>query len=722
MNKPITLRPLGWAMAMCFGMITLVSTAGCASHPSIRATAQRYRIEVDLDPPEHRLVGRAVLDMALTNPADLKPGRSMVVNLKLHSDLQVTNIDISGAEGTYVGWRPSEPDPEVGPKTHLHRVELTRPAERFSLFVDYEGKLEQDVSAGEVAGQIHNMRMHAHVSSDGIYLAGGYWYPQPSTGDDKDAPLSDFVLIANRVEGLELVASGERDVATTESTGRLTWHSPYPLDGMVLVGGPHEIHEAMHGDTVIRLYLKPTQAKHAEGLFESVRRNLDRYEPLIGPYPAKEFAVVDNFFSSGFAFPTFTLLSSAVIDMGERSQTAHGYIDHEMLHCWWGNGVLVDPADGDWCEALASYGANYQGYVLDGKTEEARRKRRNYSHFLSRIKPEKDKPLGTFGEDDGCSRGIAYQKGAMVFHMLAQVMGQETFWSAMRTLTRDYVGRHASWEEIRRVCEDESGLSLAGFFDQWVRRGGAPTLVIEGARYDAPRRSLTVDLSQGESSFELNVPIRIAHAQGTLDVNVPLAKPFDRVTVPLEVIPETVELDPEYHIFRKVPSNGIVPTTSRTRSGSAFVTVLPDGGVQGRYKEVQSVFESSFEKDERVVRKVGDIENGALAERCALILGEAVRDSYVGAFLDAIEFPVRFTSKCFEFDGVTYSDPGYAVLCTAVHPGVDGGGVTVLFANSEEAIPPAMFLPMYDRSMVIFKDGRPILRRDFERRNVVTVR
>ena len=119
---------------------------------------------------------------------------------------------------------------------------------------------------------------------------------------------------------------------------------------------------------------------------------------------------------------------------------------------------------------------------------------------------------------------------------------------------------------------------------------------------------------------------------------------------------------------------------------------------------------------------VGDIETGALAERCALILGNAVRDSYVGAFLDAIELPVRFTRKCFEFDGVTYPDPGYAVLCTVVHPGVDGGGVTVVFANSEEAIPPAMFLPMYDRSLVIFKNGRPILRRDFELRNRVTIR
>jgi hypothetical protein len=54
-------------------------------------------------------------------------------------------------------------------------------------------------------------------------------------------------------------------------------------------------------------------------------------------------------------------------------------------------------------------------------------------------------------------------------------------------------------------------------------------------------------------------------------------------------------------------------------------------------------------------------------------------------------------------------------------PGVSGGGVTVLYANSQEATPAANVIPMYDRGLVIFKDRRPILRHDFERRHVVRV-
>ena len=98
-----------------------------------------------------------------------------------------------------------------------------------------------------------------------------------------------------------------------------------------------------------------------------------------------------------------------------------------------------------------------------------------------------------------------------------------------------------------------------------------------------------------------------------------------------------------------------------------------------------------------------------------------MRDSYVAGFLAAIEFPVRWLKEGFEFDGTRYTEPGDAILCTVAHPGAAGSGVTVLYANSDEAIPSARNIPMYDRSVVIFKDRRPVVRRDFEFAHVVAV-
>lgn len=683
--------------------------------------AERYRIEVSLDPVSHGIIGRSVLDLVRAGGAESTPNGWTAFEILLHPDLRITHAACSSGR---VSVRTQAPQPESSPNgftPRKHTVSVEGHPDSFALFLDYEGRLYQDASAGEKAGEIHNFAMRAHVGTDGIYLADGYWYPQPDGGDEDARDVADFTLISDPVSDQVLVASGESDAALAERTGRLAWRSPYPLDGMILVGGSHRVFRSEHHGVDISVHLKADQSVFADGLLDAVRRNFDRYEPLIGPYPAREYKIVDNFFSSGFAFPTFTLLSSAVINMGQRSQTAHGYIDHEMLHSWWGNGVFIDPRDGNWCEALASYGANYYGYVLDGNEEEARRSRRNASHFLSRLTAEEDKPLRTYGREGGCGRGIAYQKGAMVFHMLARRVGQDNFWAAMRRLTAERTGARASWEDIRRICEEVARTPLEPFFEQWVRRGGAPSLTIESARFDSSSDTLLVRLSQGEPPFELDVPLRITHAGGTVDMTVPVRAATEEVPVRLEVVPTGVEVDPDFHVFRKVASDDIIPTTSATRRGDAFAAVLPAGDVAAEYKSIASIFASSFKENERIELTVGDLNDGVLAKRCVLVLGEAARDPFIAAFLSAVEFPVKFEDGGFTFDGVTYADPADAVLCTIRHPDVLGGGITVVYGNSAAAIPGAWNIPMYDRSLVIFRDKMPVLRRDFERRHVVPV-
>ena len=136
---------------------------------------------------------------------------------------------------------------------------------------------------------------------------------------------------------------------------------------------------------------------------------------------------------------------------------------------------------------------------------------------------------------------------------------------------------------------------------------------------------------------------------------------------------------------------------------------------------MRELFQSSVGSGDIAHHEVGRIAEGALAERSVLILGDAVRDPYVAGFLGAIEFPVHWLNDGFEFENVRYTEPADAVLCTIRHPGTERGGVTVLLANSEAAIPKAENVRMYDRSLIIFKDQTPVVRRDFEPARIVPV-
>lgn len=647
-------KPLPCLILAAACMIPILT--GCATPHLAKFDPQRYRIEVSLDPATHSIEGQVAIDMTRKGSASTGPA---ALELLLHPGLKITGVRGGGVEASLVAPGLPTPrsqidrDPKESEPARSHWVQLGTSPEAMTLFVSYQGRLQQDIAAGEKAGEIHNFEMKAHIGEEGIYLADGYWYPQPAHPRSEPPPLSHFTLLASPVADMILVASGDEDELQDEQSGRHVWQSPYPIPQMILVGGRHTVQRATHNGVELAVHLSMANAGQAEGLIAAAKKNLDRYVPLMGPYPARQYTIVENFFSSGFAFPCFTLLSSAVIGMGERGWGRHGYLDHEFLHSWWGAGVQVDPRDGNWCESLASYGANYYGFVLDGDEEGARKKRRNIVHFLSRIKSDDDKPLGTYGQPGGCSRSIAYDKGAMVFHMLERLVGEDSFWTTMRQFNNRYLGMYASWTQIEDEFERSGHRDLDAFFRQWIRTSDAPL----------------VSLNE----------------------------------------------DPDYHMFRKMEPEQILPTTASTRSGNAFTAVMPNGDVPEQLQNLAKMFESSFEKNEWRQKPAAQVKpDKDLAERCALILGEAVREPLIDAFLAAIEFPVRWMHAGFTFENQEFTEPGHSLLCTIRHPGVPGGGVTVFYGNSEEAIPRAELIPFYENSLIIFKDGIPILRRDFE--------
>lgn len=693
-----------------------VSIVGCATTRTANISTQRYDIQVELEPQTHRISGTAVLDM-VADPSDAlaSTDEPVAVALALHRDLKVTGVTVAGAKLI----RRSRTNGTGGAPT-VHHLTLNRLPASLSVTIDYNGELSEDVAAGEVPGQIHNFAVRAHIGQDGVFLSGGPWYPVSDRPDDAPLELAEYKLTVARVDDLELVASGIID--ENESTDGVTvWRSPYPLDGMAIVGGPHEVFPRQHHDVRLAAHLQPEQAEFAPGLLDAMARYLDRYEPLFGPLPTRDFAVVENFFSSGFAFPTFTLLDTAVIRMGERSQTRHGYIDHEVLHAWWGNGVHVDPRDGNWCESLAAYGANYYGFVLDGDEEGARKKRRDYSHYLSRIPDDRHKPLGQYGRDPKVSRKIGYDKGAAVFHMLAQRIGQETLWQVLHRFSDEYVGKAANWADIQHISEEESGEDLARFFEQWVRHAGLPDIDIESATFDTGEQTLTVVLTQAEPAYELDVPVRMHYGDGSTELTI--STDSTRVTASFDVsnTPTSVELDPDYHVLRRVPEDMIVPTTLETTSNQTLTIVLPDGELASTVSGVQSVFEGFSSADDKGVLRVGALAPDDLNDRCVLIVGDAVHAEIIQEFLRKTGCPVQFGPDAFTFRGTAYGSSSDALLCTYAHPNVPGGGITIVYGNTTEAIPRPILLTFYSNSLVIFRDGQAADYHDFEKARVVDV-
>jgi hypothetical protein len=709
-------RPHGstrWLILGC-GLFAAFALPAC-SPTKLAVRPVRYEVDVRLDPAGHTVDGRATVELERVDTDQAaNPSKRAAIDLLLHPDLLTESVETEGATlraHKTKRKKTGEEDEEGAVVPIRHRLIVEGAADEIVVSFDYRGRLHQDVTEGEEEGRIHNFSISAHAGEEGVFLnRDGYWYPIVELPEeaDPDLSLADYTLTADPIEGFELVAGLER--VDDGPQGRIRWRSAFPLNGMVLLGGPLTRWTRRHGDIELHAVLAPDKEGIAQDILDAAAEYLDRYEPLIGPYPFKEFTVLEAFFSSGFAFPGSTQITGILLN--ERGQyRRHGYLDHELLHNWWGNGILVDPRDGNWCEALASYMGNYYGHVLDDDEQAARKQRRNQSNFLSSIKSEDDKPLGTFQLADGAGRDVGYTKGAAVFHMIERKIGAEAMQAALRRLTDERMGRYTNWDHLREALEVESGTDLEQLFEQWVRRGGAPLLELTDAEWTRGSERLKLSISQGETDFVLDVPLRLQYGDRSEDVVVTVDAPSDEVIVPCE--PEgltAVELDPDYHVFRKLKPTEAMPTSSLTRRGRELLVIVPDGELDEPYQHVVESWKRAVLGDEDEprkghhveIRRAGEVSAEDLGGPSVLVVGDAVRHTTVEKFLGRTRSPVRWIASGFRIDGAEYTAPGQAVFLTVHHPDEPESGVTVYYGNSTEALGNSRLLTYYANSLLVF--------------------
>ena len=57
-----------------------------------------------------------------------------------------------------------------------------------------------------------------------------------------------------------------------------------------------------------QVYLREPDAALADRYLSATARYIEMYRGLIGPYPYGKFALVENFWETGYGMPSFTLL------------------------------------------------------------------------------------------------------------------------------------------------------------------------------------------------------------------------------------------------------------------------------------------------------------------------------------------------------------------------------------------------------------------------------
>jgi aminopeptidase N len=534
----------GWSAA-----VALVAT------PALAAPAH-LDVDAMLDPATRELRARAVLSVGRDANEIVLAGRYRVESFAVDGRRNA----VGGAmhDGRHV-WRLPAADRE-------RRVEIA-----------WRGAVEPLDESLSHRDTVRNARPVA--GARGSFLPGStLWHPIVAHGLTGyraaiAVPAGQKALVPGRL--VDELEDGDRY--------RARFEFPHPSDGIDLIAGPYRIENRdvrTQAGTPVRLrtYFHPEIAELAAGYLDAVIGYIDLYEGWIGAYPFTEFSVVSSPTPTGFGMPTLTYLGIDVLRLPFIRATSLG---HEVLHNWWGNGVFVDYARGNWSEGLTTFMADYHYKEKQGPAV-AREMRLEWLRDFAALPPGEDRPLNRFvARYHGASQIVGYNKTAMVFLMLRDLIGAQAFDAGIRSFWQTKRFRAASWGDLGRAFEGASKLELSGFFAQWLDRTGAPAVRIADA--SAVRRGeewrVTVTLAQVAPVYRLRVPMRVRTERGDETRTIELdgeraAASFDMAARPVALV-----LDPDLRLFRRLAPDEAPPILREVMVNPATALIaVSDGG------------------------------------------------------------------------------------------------------------------------------------------------
>ena len=299
------------------------------------------------------------------------------------------------------------------------------------------------------------------------------------------------------------------------------------------------------------LYLKPGHEGLAAPYSETAAKILGYYSDVFGPLPSAHLAIVEigDDTVGGYTAPGLVALASRAFT----NPVNYRLLAQEIAHLWWR--CLVSPAtpDDDFLDdGLAEYAKAM--YVQDAAGEAA------FEDIM------RDTAIGALTHEDVAPiaqaaqlhpftpeyQSIVFDKGAMVFHMLRWIIGDDAFQKTLRAMAEKYAWGSVSTDQFQRLAESASKQELTYFFAQWVTSTGVPQFKRTWATYRLQKGYQVVGkVQQDLDIFRMPVEVRVM-CQGSK----PVTQRIDMVgttadfTINTRTKPLRVLIDPASRILK----------------------------------------------------------------------------------------------------------------------------------------------------------------------------
>jgi len=385
------------------------------------------------------------------------------------------------------------------------------------------------------------------IADKGVYLEGSsFWYPV------FDEAFLTFDLRIEMPQDWDAVSQGERKLHSKDKgITRVFWESREPQEEIFIVAARFSEYVKSAGSLQAMVFIRTPDKGLAEKYLDATIRYIAMYEKLIGPYPYRKFALVENFWETGFGMPSFTLLGPKIIRFPFIINTSY---PHEILHNWWGNSVYPDYTGGNWSEGLTAYLSDHLLEEQQGGGLEYRQT--TLQKYTDYVFSGRDFALTEFrSRHSTSSEAIGYGKSLMFFHMLRQYLGDEAFLNGLREFYRDNLFKLAAFTGLRKSFEHVSGKGLKEEFGQWIEKTGAPELKISDVKLkkenDKYILTAIIEQMQQKTVFHLRVPVAVTlkGQQTAYQMVISISEKRAEIKLSLPSRPLRIDIDPEFDLF-----------------------------------------------------------------------------------------------------------------------------------------------------------------------------
>ena len=543
-----------------------------------RFDVSNYRIEVQLNPPEHTL--RAGADVTLVPQ---EPTRSIV--FELNGSLHVDSVEMGGKALTgFV--QDAVGAGALGPNVRIDLGQVVPASQPVTLRIRWSGAL-----TSPEGGPLANKRL-AYVGTEGSYLRyASRWFPFHDYAADRAT--SDITVIVPT----GVLVGGISDEAVTPQVDkagvtRFRFVNKQPVLVGNFIAGQYVAKTLRMGRYELQFFVKPGSENRITNYGELMGHALEFYS---SEYGAPAFgtrlivAQTDDETMEAYSGPGMLFLASKFFDSARGASDER--LEREVAYQWWGQTVGLKSFDDAWIsQGLAEWSAfafretALSGAQLDSAQREEQERALTFEQTSSIVRAP-----SALDDQSAAYKSIVFYKGAMVFRMLRESMGTQKFNQLLRKFLEQFRNKSASIDDFERLTSQVAGKNMRYFFAQWVEGTGVPEFSVD---YQIIRTRAGKFRTRGtvrQNVENLHLPVELTlHSEGDSQTKILyLAGTSEDFDFESNGQPVSAEVDPNDKILRM--------------SDELKVSIVARRGIElfkdGQYAEAQQQLESALKLD-----------------------------------------------------------------------------------------------------------------------------